>query len=864
MKLSVLVVSFLLLVSAFTFLPAVGAFSPTTVAKTGSAPSTITGATASIDNAILAGYGIGVTRTISLNNPIGNAAITTFTISIPKGAVGSGNPTATVYAGSPGATAAVFGTGPWAVVYSGASPSGVLVPGGATVKVTVSFHTETTFAATSGVADPYSLSTSVTDTTGATTTLAQITVYETASTTATVTGPSGSLTAGTPFTVTVKGTDSGLPLLVTDAANVSFTSGTNDVSTTTTLSPSSFVTGSGTQSITVNDTTAEKLYVAVFGGAIVAPSINGTILGNSSALIIYPGAISGLAIKVLGVSSSHILNISTTQGLHPIAPASISVSTADKYGNPVVSGGTTNVVLTADTFSGQPAGFSSASAYGLSYPYAPSPVVNTSVTLTIPNGQSTVSPTTAYYFFGVDYGSQSQLVATSSSGLATGLSSMIKTYALSAQAVTLFPASNVNVEAGSSQNVNATLAVAQKNVPIAFGFSGSSTYPGSYSSTGTNATTVFTAIVGTSAVATATVVVATTLNAKVYINATETLNSTTSATPVIATGALVTTAGSLAKLTVQAFFGTAAFSLTGQSTSVVAKGTLYLNITATDAYGNAKTVTGDTQLTVTASAGALSTTVPVILLGTSSTYNSGDAVQFVAPSTVGTVVTISASGVSSGVSLSGSTTVTVVSATPLLSVTGPSSWTSGIPSPISGTANASTGIASNKITTITYSVNGGTAQAIAFSSAANVAFSFSVLLTGTSNINVTITDSAGNTNWAIVQVPPLAPALTFTSAGTGLPAQYQFPNGGPEAVATTFTNNGATSLTIVVIANVFTSGGIPLTPSPTATATVAAGASATVYNLLSGFPHGTYTVTVNVYSTAYVSLSPTYTVTVTV
>src|ERR1039458_6285402 len=63
MKLSVLVVAFLLLVSAFTFLPAVGAFSPTTVAKTGSAPATVTGATAAIDYPILAGTTALVVRT---------------------------------------------------------------------------------------------------------------------------------------------------------------------------------------------------------------------------------------------------------------------------------------------------------------------------------------------------------------------------------------------------------------------------------------------------------------------------------------------------------------------------------------------------------------------------------------------------------------------------------------------------------------------------------------------------------------------------------------------------------------------------------------------------------------------------------
>ncbi|MGH2639186.1 MAG: hypothetical protein ACRDF4_07915, partial [Rhabdochlamydiaceae bacterium] len=189
-----------------------------------------------------------------------------------------------------------------------------------------------------------------------------------------------------------------------------------------------------------------------------------------------------------------------------------------------------------------------------------------------------------------------------------------------------------------------------------------------------------------------------------------------------------------------------------------------------------------------------------------------------------------------------------------------------IPSSISGTTNASVGVANNKIATITYSVNGGTPQGVAFSSAANVAFSFSVLLTGTSNINVTATDSAGNAAWVIVSVPPLAPGQTFTAptGSANQPKQYQFPNSGPQAVNSTFTNNGASSIQIIVIANIFTSSGIPITPSPTATATVAAGATVSTFELLNGLAHGTYTVTVNVYTTSYVSLSPTYTVTVTV
>ena len=154
MKLSVLVVAFLLLVSAFTFLPAVGAFSSPTVAKTGAAPATVTGATATIDYPILAGYSASVTRTISLANPIGNTPISRFTISIPKGAA-SVAPTGAVYAGSPGATVAVYGTGPWAIVYTGPGFTSCPSSRRSDCSLTVTFTTETTFASTSGVLNPY-------------------------------------------------------------------------------------------------------------------------------------------------------------------------------------------------------------------------------------------------------------------------------------------------------------------------------------------------------------------------------------------------------------------------------------------------------------------------------------------------------------------------------------------------------------------------------------------------------------------------------------------------------------------------------------------------------------------------------------
>jgi hypothetical protein len=87
--------------------------------------------------------------------------------------------------------------------------------------------------------------------------------------------------------------------------------------------------------------------------------------------------------------------------------------------------------------------------------------------------------------------------------------------------------------------------------------------------------------------------------------------------------------------------------------------------------------------------------------------------------------------------------------------------------------------------------------------------------------------------------------------------------GGPAAVNATFTNNSPTSLTVIIVANVLNAQGAVILES-TATVTVAGGATGVGYPVIQGIAHGTYTVSVTVYSTAYVTLSPTTTLSVTV
>jgi len=890
MKLSVLVVSFLLLVSAFTFLPAVGAFSPATVAKTGSAPASVTGATATIDYAILAGYSVSVTRTISLANPIGNTAISSFTISIPKAAA-SVAPTGAIYAGTTG-TVATFGTGPWAVVFTGSGSPAVLVPGGATVTLTLTFTTETTFGSATGVSDAYALSTAVTDTTGAETSLASITVYETGSTSAslTLTPASGTLTAGTPFNLKASGTDSGLPLVVT--ASGSLSNNAHGVSTKTTLSPSSFTTGpnTGSQSISVNDTKAETLTLTVSGGSLVAPSTGGPLTASTVGLTINPATVTAVAVAIIiggttytpTTALDHTLNVTNTMGLTSIAGGAsgtneIVVSTADKYGNAAPFGAAETVTVTAVTLAGQAAGFSdTATVYSGTYPYTPAGGVSPTESVTI-GALATSVPlaVSTYFFFGVDYGASSYLLASSSgSGLSSGLSSMVNTYTLNAAALTITP-STAAPKAGHTITLTATVAgVQQANVPVNFANTTDTIGLFTNGLTKINATT---SVASGAESAVVTFTPSTKAGATVAFVGKDALPGTNgvfaynSATG--ASGTITTAAGTATNLAIGTYFDQ---GITHPSSFTTAKGQLYVDANATDAYGNVAPLATTTQVTLSTSGGSgLSQSIVWILATGHDTAGSGYVVVFV-PASSGTSFTVSGSATVGNAILSGSATVTIVSATPSLTLTSPLTITTGVPSTVNGTAVVSPGVsvsgAPGYIKGIQYSLNGATNVTVvngtSAATAATLKFQFTLLLTGANNIKVFAEDSAGNWALSVTTIPVVAPGLTFTTGtGTGnQPKLYQFPNGGPESVNSTFTNNGATSITILVIANIFTTGSpaVPITPSPSSTATVAAGATVQTFELLNGLAHGTYTVTINVYTTSYVSISPTYTVTVTV
>jgi hypothetical protein len=742
--------------------------------------------------------------------------------------------------------------------------------------------TPKTTTAVSSAADVFAFSVAVTDTVPATTQLNSITAYYTTATSLTNAGPSVTqVTAGSTFTFTSLASQTGLPL------NVAIKSGTGTASKTT-ISPTSFTSGSTAQTITVNDTTIADSALQVTVGAPIMNTLDGSsgALTNSTSSVvrILAGTATKLTVTVGGVPSSQVVNVtsSTWAGGVPILGTAIVITATDKFSNTAtVTGVSLNVAV--NTLSGQTAGFSTQGNYAGSYPYAPTGGVLASLTSFSMTGNP-MSLTTNNFFYGVDYGSSSQItVAATGASLASATSSLIKTYTLTTQLASI-GSSTLAPKAGASFTLTATgtstLAnPAQAGVPVWF------LNATDYSTLTSTATKALTSVSSSGTeTATWTVTAPTTAGTSTSFNAEEVLFNGGTATftgttsPLTnssaqigaAVGPIVTAPGTISKLVVNAYFANPAgqtFSLStwkttyGLSTVVIPSATMYIDVVTTDANGNVVPVTGVTQVALSATAGTLSvTTVLTIPNGgndiASSNVGSSTAVAFVAPATVGSTATITGTGAG----LTGSVTITVVTATPNLAVTtAPTTIVTGVPSTFSGIVNATKGALGVTITSIIYSVNGGSPSTVTIG-AANAAWTFSVLLTAKANsVNITALDSRSKVNTVLLSVPAIPAAQTFTNS-TDL-KQVAF--GSTAAINATFTNNAAYTLTVIIVANVLNAQGSVIS-EPTSTVTATAGQTVWGLAIIQGIPHGTYTVSVTVYSTAYVTLSPTTTLTVTV
>lgn len=291
--------------------------------------SELSGIVDTIDYPIYNGLNSSATRTITVTNPAGNSGLSSLTITIPAGATSS-TPTGSCPSDSGvpgGCSVTVFGSGPWAIVYS--TTSGALVPAGSTIKITVTIRTEISVAV-SGVADMYSFSISATDTNGRGVVLSSMTVYETATVTLSVTNPSTTThSVLQPFNVGIDATNgsstlvSGLPLEVSNSSDVF-------------LSPEYFTSTSSATEIQVNGTVAGQVHLTFAwegsldsdsSGAVIASVVSETFTITTSFTISQTYGIAGATLSVDGSGFAGSSIITIKYGGNPVSTAPSSCVT---------------------------------------------------------------------------------------------------------------------------------------------------------------------------------------------------------------------------------------------------------------------------------------------------------------------------------------------------------------------------------------------------------------------------------------------------------------------------------------------------------------------------------------------------------
>jgi hypothetical protein len=182
--------------------------------------------------------------------------------------------------------------------------------------------------------------------------------------------------------------------------------------------------------------------------------------------------------------------------------------------------------------------------------------------------------------------------------------------------------------------------------------------------------------------------------------------------------------------------------------------TVYVNVFITDAYGNAATNPGPNQIqiTLTPSAGVLSATTVYIVASGSDTKTTIGAIAWTLPKAITSGITLTASGVLSGVTKTGKATVNTVSALPTFAVTSPKPLSGVIYSKTTavvflGQANASIGYPSTvKITSVGYKIGTNPWQTAPIVTNNQITWSIAAVMTaGLNTIKFNATDSNSNT-----------------------------------------------------------------------------------------------------------------------
>jgi len=649
---------------------------------------------------------------------------------------------------------------------------------------------------------------------------------------------------------------------------------------TSTLSPSSTVTGSGgtaTTTFTPSNHAGDNTHITgtVGTSALLGTSADlvTTIAGAPSKVSFYfESAASSLAQDYLG--NKTVVGTSLYAETNAAGTSEVSLALSDAFANPVGFGAVTQVVLTGvggefdqsavlqPTLTGTVGG---AGAGHFSITGAPSPMPLSFI------------PSTTYVQAS-GYGAVGEISASVTSGgvIYTGSSANLVTSALGTiSTVTTNPTGSV--AAGSSilveDFISTALAYQQQGVPITLNLCTSpcattKSYDGKFANGASSITltTNNTATTGVAGGVQALMAVNTTLGSVAIFNATASDPTNLASTHLLtaaASAAVTTTPGAISTLVVNIAAGTGLGTSGPNLKSIVNGSTAYVDAAYADAYGNLVTVAPANQIQIglAASVGALSATQVYIQAHQLSTNATGSfgAILWTLPNAVGTVGTITASANVNGKAVQGTGSLTTVSAYPSLNVTSPKPISGILYAPSSfvtfqGIANATSGSLSTTIATIGYKVGTGGWLSVSTTSAHNTPWTVPIVLSsGLNTVQFNVTDSAGKTT-----VSPSYQVLVDSSvpifgtikvvANTSANVNVTSAEGDLNTSSVTVTSNG----TAVAASQISVTG----TSKP--------GSSVTYLVTVSGLTKGTWTLAISAKTLAGLSGSTSGTVTITV
>jgi hypothetical protein len=755
---------------------------------------------------IVVGDVIG-TRTITIENPLGNPDIKEIRVYVPAEA--AENIPSVSYSGFVTGTGfTVVGTGPWTIVSSLPTGFDYILPAGGTGKIKVNIDPEDA-ETTEGVVDKYELTVTIKFVDGTTVTK-KLCLYEgLADEIALTLKYTAPVKAGDKVTITVstysKGyekADKGLPLVIwavnPEGKNVKIAEVVTDAS--------------GSASATYTPTKAGNWTFKV-DAVIDAPSVGAQLTPGKESLKVEPGAPTKVIVKTPFDEEGYTISYLTE------ASFEITVSVADKYGNPVTMDVDADVTLTATkgTLESNTTTILAGSDSSEPVVYDPDPLWGTYAMISA----KVVIPSGSIY-----------------AGTYSGTSKSLRTSTFATKDTTTIEVEATEVEAGKYTKITVTLDPAQKGVPVKFEITAED-YTGKLSPVSTTT--------DEHGVATTKLYVDTKKDKVTTVKAIVSRPVTTdpTATFEVESDEVTTKPGVIYKLGIDA------------PKAVAPEATATLTIYLADKYDNMveeNTFGAAIRVTLSATGGELEETI-VDIPATDVSITVG----WTAPKTLGTY-TITASTTQYGLA-SASVKITVTSLEPIVNITQPATdatvtTTANVTTVyIAGWAKPSPVAAEGTVISLfKYSVNKAANVSVPIVSIEDTKAFFNFSLTLEVNKTYTVTvyaiDSAGyeakatrTITVAYAPAPPVMP-VTVSNASTDKPS---YKSGEEVKITGTVTNNATVAKTVIIRVTFIDPNGVPQYPIVELKLTLAAGQSITpTATYLAGAVKGVWTAKIMV------------------